>query len=221
MTGDPDAVLRSWAQQLAPLGMGDVLLRAGEPLDALSAWGEIGVQSGWVGGSPGPGWVDVQLWATEGEPILLVSIDRFPDVDRVESTVVDDGGSLEPPPDPSVGARPPAPGDELFDEGSDVIHVPEGARALMPSIPTTRGTGGSTSLLAATDERAVIQRMLDEAVAQNEYHEVSPVEVEEQDEVTVTKGRFVVPAGGWEFQVVAVRVLGEPDAMVWVQSAAD
>jgi len=220
VTGDPEAVLREWAEQLASVGVGDVRVRTGDSdPPEHAAWAEI---SAWESSTPGPGpgWASVELWATSEEPILLVSIDRHHGVDAVPSDVVDPGRSLGEP-RIRVDARPPEPGEPLFDEQGDVVHVPEGARALMPMLPTIRGTGGSTTLLAAADEEAVIQRMLDEAVAQNDFHEVSPVEVEEQDGVVVTTGHFVVPAGGWDLRIVAVRVPGEPDAMLWVQSAAD
>lgn len=221
VTGDPESVLRAWAEQLVPLGVGDVLLRLTEPPSSPAPWGEIGTSpSAWEPNAPPPGFVDVQLWATETDPILLVSIDRHHGVERVPSSFIDDGGELESAPR-EVGGTLPDPGDELFTEQGSVMHLPEGARALMPSIPTSRGTGGSTSVLAAADEVAVIRRMLDEAVAQNEYHEVSPPVVEEQERITVTTARFVVPAGGWDFQVVAVRTPDEREAVLWVQSAAD
>jgi hypothetical protein len=66
-----------------------------------------------------------------------------------------------------------------------------------------------------------IGRMLDEAVAQNGYHEVTGPEAEDQDRGTLTTARFVVPAGGWELRVVAMRVPGADEAILWVQSAAD
>lgn len=218
--GDPEDVLRAWAEQLASVGVGNVRVRTGDSdPPEHSAWAEISAWEGSTSG-PGPGWASVELWATSEDPILLVSIDRHHGIEAVASEVVDPGGSLGSP-RVRVDARPPAPGEPLFDEQGDVVHVPEGARALMPMLPTIRGTGGSISMLAATDEAAVIQRMLDEAVAQNEYHEVGPIEVEEQGDLIVTKGRFVVPAGGWDLQIVAVRAPGEPDAVLWVQSAAD
>jgi hypothetical protein len=140
VTGDPETVLRAWAEQLVPVGLGDVLLRFVEPQFSPAAWGEIGSTTAWGPGSPPPGFVDVQLWATESDPILLVSIDRHHGVEPVSSSLVDDGGALVSDPR-QVGGAPPQPGDELFREQGSVIHVPEGARALMPTIPTMRGTG--------------------------------------------------------------------------------
>lgn len=216
---DPGAVLRRWADQLVSLELGDVRILA---MDSPShgPWASARTYADWDRAGPGPGYGQVELWATQADPILLVTVDRHLGVEPVASAIVE-VATLPPPPTLRVAAKPPAPGDELFVEQTNPIHLPASARALMPTIPTDGGTGGSTSLLMAADEEAVVAEMLAEAVTYSDFHDVQGPEVEEQDGWRVTTGSFVIPAGGWAFRVVAARGPDDAEAVLWVQSWAD
>lgn len=222
VTGDPTDVLQAWAGQLVPLELGDVLLHSSALELEHVPWAEIGTHAEADPDAPGPGWAGVELWDTHHEPILIVSIDRHHGSDGVASEPLAGQGRIVPPTrSPQVSVQPPGPGEELFSEQGEVVRVPEGARALMPMIPTTAGTGGSTSLLASGDELGVIQAMLDEAGSQDGHGEVVGPELQDQDGARVVIASYGVPAGGWGFHVVAVRDPGDAEAMLWVTSYAD
>ncbi len=164
--------------------------------------------------------VDVQLWATDGDPVLLVSLDRGLAVAPRNPTVVDDAG--EPPEPPSdVDGRRRTAGDRLFEEQGTEMHLPDATWSLMPTLPTFGGTGGSTSVIAAEDADAAVRALLDEAQASSDYGEVTEPEATDADGMRVIQAAFVISAGGWGFHVVAVEAPGDPYATLYITSAAD
>ena len=125
---DPVAVFRSWAKQLEVLHVGSVHVRPGERAFDRHPWPELN-GGGFSGGGPPVGdWVDLQLWTTEGAPVLLVTVQRFSD-DGLASTVND---QVVAPRRPSAvvenGER--LSGDVLFEEQGQEIRIPSGSRPL-------------------------------------------------------------------------------------------
>ena len=216
---DPESVVRAWAEQLVELSLGDVRITPAES-PTHGPWVEVGTYHEWDPAGPGPGHARVGLWATDDEPILLVTVSRHHGIDGEAGELVADP-PVPPEPEPQAAGPAPAVGELLFSEQGDTVHVPEGARVLLPVIPTVGGTGGSTSLLVTDDETAVIQRMLDEAAAQSDFGEVRGPQVEDQDGTQVTTAGYSIPAGGWTFEVIALRTPEHPEALLWVQSWAD
>jgi hypothetical protein len=214
----PLKVLRAWVAQLDHLALDDVSVRAGSGEPAQ--WAQVQGFTQYAEGVPPGDWADIQLWAASEGPILLVSLSRVAG-DPHEATVKDDLGD-PPSPDTKVDERARKAGDDLFTEQGDTIHLPARTRPLIGTIPTFGGTGGSTSVLAASDSMKAVRAMLDEAQSTSEYGEVTgPTEVNDADGVQVVSGSFVIPAGGWGFSVVAVRGDGDPYATVYVTSGAD
>jgi hypothetical protein len=206
-------VFRRWVGQLDGLALGEVCVRAG-----------TGPAEPWVQASncdyAGGDYADIQLWATGTEPILLVSLQRTGDDPARAPTVHDDAGN-PPAPRSVVDDTERTAGDQLFSEQGDVLHLPEGTRALMPTIPTFGGTGGSTSVLAAEDGEAAVNSLLDEAVAISDYGEVTDPVISEVEGMGVAYASFVITAGGWGFDVVMVTGPDDPYATVYVVSSAD
>lgn len=214
---DPVAVMRAWVGQLDRLALDQVTVQRG--YDAPAQWMKVTGMTTFVPDHPSGDWADLQLWATSRHPVLLVSINKI----RGEAhapAVNDDAGD---PPEPSVEIEELErhDGDPLFTEQGDTVHVPDGSEALMPTLPTFGGTGGSTSVLAATDADDAVGALLDEAQALSEFGEVTGPTQSEVDGVRVVIGSFVIPAGGWGFTVVAVRAPSDSAATVYVTSSAD
>lgn len=162
---------------------------------------------------------NLELWATSRAPVLLVSIDKIRGEPR-HPAVTDEVGDASAP-STTVEHAERSEGDALFTEQGDTLHLPEDARSLMPTIPTSGGTGGSTSVLAAPDPGDAVGALLDEASALSQDGETTGPTTSTVDGVDVVTGSFVIPAGGWEFWVVAVRAPDDDAATVYVTSAAD
>ncbi|HEX5947410.1 MAG TPA: hypothetical protein VFY82_14085 [Acidimicrobiales bacterium] len=167
--------------------------------------------------------VDVQLWVADDGPVLLVDATRIVDSAAPPRTpTIEEEGAVDGSDSPSpVEASGGSAGDVLFSEQGDAIHLPEGTRALLPTFPTWCGTGGSTSVIAAEDGAAAVQAMLDEARTRSEWGEIEGPDVTTTDGVEVTRADFVISAGGWEFNLLAVRGPDDPYATVYVTSCAD
>jgi hypothetical protein len=151
---------------------------------------------------------------------MLVSLDRAGDDPPRAPEVRDDAGAT-PAPGSVVDESERTAGHQLFSEQGDVVHLPEGTRALMPTIPTFGGTGGSTSVLAAEDGEAAVRAMLDEAMAVSDHGEVTGPVIAEVEGTRVVYASFVITAGGWGFDVVTAQGLDDTYATVYVVSGAD
>lgn len=159
---------------------------------------------------------ELSLWATDSSAILLI-----------QASGLDAACGLEPGPDEGavklqqsglgVGRTS---GEPLFSEQDDPMLVPPNAQTITPTFPISCGTGGSFTVLAASDADAVINALLDAASNYNDEHVVRPTSTT-VDGVTATTGSFAIWAGGWLFDVVAVRGPGDPAATVYVRSCAD
>jgi hypothetical protein len=169
---------------------------------------------------PGGDYADLQLWATGSEPILLISIDRTGDDPARAAGIHDDAGD-PPSPRSVVDDTERTTGDQLFSEQGDVVHLPEGTRSLMPTIPTFGGTGGSTSVLAAADGETAVRGLLDEAMALNDDGVATGPVVSEVDGTRVVHASFVITAGGWGVDVVTVQGPDDDYATAYVVSTAD
>lgn len=213
---DAVAVFRDWVGQLDGLALNDVCVRAGGAgTGAPEPWLQA-TNCDYSGGD----YADLQLWATSSEPILLVSLDRAGDDPPRAPQVRDDAGAT-PAPGSVVDESERTAGHQLFSEQGDVVHLPEGTRALMPTIPTFGGTGGSTSVLAAEDGEAAVRAMLDEAMAVSDHGEVTGPVIAEVEGTRVVYASFVITAGGWGFDVVTAQGLDDTYATVYVVSGAD
>jgi hypothetical protein len=209
--GDPVAVFRAWVDQL------DVLA-----LDEMSVYAGVGPGEPWIQASgSGRDYADLQLWVTGGEPILLVDLNSEGDAAPGGDVAVDDTAGDPPAPSSVVDDAERSAGDELFAEQGDVMHLPQDTRALMPTLPTFGGTGGSTSVLTAEDGEAAVRALLDEARGHDADGEVSGPDVDDVDGTRIVRGGFVITAGGWGFDVVAVEAPGDGGATVYVVSYAD
>jgi len=234
---DAVAVFRRWVDQLTTGGLALDTIEVRSGVGPAEPWMTATGSATFLLGEPSGDSASVQLWATTGaEPILLVGASR-----RVEgadeprsATVVD-----RPPFPDDPGGAPgrtaeggrgvvvdealPGVGDELFTEQGDTIHLPEGARALMPVVPVAAGTGGAHAILAAEDAEAVIQSLLDEATALGEEKggSNSGISYREHDGAQVLSGSFAIPAGGWGFGVRSIQAPGDPWATVYVSTYAD
>lgn len=210
---DPPAVVRAWADQLDGLALERVWV-SGEADYPHSPWMQVGAD--------GSDWASVDLWATGDGPILLVSATRFGE-DPPSAAQVDDDAGSPPAPDPAdIGPSGRTAGDDLFTEQGATLHLPKDTTALMATVPTMGGTGGSTSVLAADDARVALQALLDEAMAASHSGKTDGVEtVPAEGDVEVLTADFVIPAGGWGFDVAAVQGPGDEAATLYVTSYAD
>jgi hypothetical protein len=234
---DPVAVFHTWVEQLATRGLALDTIDVRSGVDPTEPWMTAQGSAEFVLGEPAGDHASVQLWATTGdEPILLVGASRRVDgADEPRPATVVDRPSFSDDPErsPGLGVEGyrgvvvdealPSVGDELFTEQGDTIHLPEGARALVPVVPVMAGTGGARAILAAEDAEAVIQALLDQATALGEQKggSSSGISYEEHDGTEVLRGSFAIPAGGWGFGVTSVRAPGDPWATVYVSTYAD
>lgn len=208
---DPAAVMQAWIDQFerSELRLGEVSAGrgGGGPHDPWL----------WAGGDDGDH-LDVQLWSTEGDPVLLVEVSQRDGsaTETVGGAAVDAGDE----PDSSLAWEERTGGDTLFSEQGDTIHLPDGATAEMPTVPIFAGTGGSFSVFSAPDAEAAVKALLDEAGERSSYGEVSGPHRRDDGPAVVT-GDFVIMAGGWSFDVVAIQAADDDLATVYVTSAAD
>lgn len=221
---DPVGVVRTWVDQLDGLALGQLSVRAAAesgsgPIER-QPWIQVEGMTEYTGG-PASDYVDLQLWVTGGDPILFVSIDRAGDLPPRDPTMVLDNAGHPPPPRSVVNDRDRIAGDELFEEQGDVMPLPAGTWSLMPTLPTRIGTGGSTSVIAAEEADAAVRALLDEAKGLDSLGDVTEPVVTETNGIRVVEAGFVITAGGWSFDVVAVRAPQDPYATVYVTSSAD
>lgn len=221
---DPVGVVRTWADQLDGLALDQVSVRAAAesgsgPIER-QPWIQVEGTTEYTSGRAGD-YVDLELWVTGGDPILLVSIDRVGDLPSGGPMLVLDDAGHPPPPRSVVADRDRIAGDELFEEQGDVMHLPAGTWSLMPTLPTRSGTGGSTSVIAAEEADAAVRALLEEAKSLNSFGDVTEPVVTETNGTRVVEAGFVITAGGWSFEVVAVRAPLDPYATVYVTSGAD
>lgn len=214
---DPVAVVHAWVEQLDQLALDQVTIR--RSLAGPEHWIDVTGGTAFVPDEPSGDRADLELWATSRGPVLLVSIDRIRGEPR-QPVVTDELGDA-PEPSATVEQSERSEGDVLLTEQGDTLHLPEGSRSLMPTIPTSGGTGGSTSVLAAPDPVDAVVALLDEAAAVTENGETTGPTESTVDGVDVVTGSFVITAGGWEFRVVAARAPDDDAATVYVTSAAD
>lgn len=235
---DPVAVFREWVDQLAAgggLALDTMNVRAG--VDPTEPWMTAQGSAEFVLGEPSGDSGHLQLWATTGDdPILLVDASRRvegADEPRRASVVDLPPVSDDPERAPGLGVEGyrgvvvdealPEVGDALLTEQGDTIHLPEGARALIPVLPVQAGTGGAYAILAAEDPEAVIQALLDEAESLGEPKggSSSGMSFAEHDGARIVRASFGIPAGGWGFGVTSIQAPGDPWATVYVSSYAD
>lgn len=216
---DPVAVFRSWVDQLKILHVGEVTVQAAgeEGLPYRGPWLQA---SGYSPGFDGDD-VDLQLWTTGREPVLLVQVTRYSD-DGPETVVTETSLSTDRP-KPVVDLRERTTGDVLFEEQGQEILVPDGSRPLMGTIPNLQGQGGASySLLAAEDGAATVQSLLEQAIleqnAQVIGYDVTGPDTSSADGVEITRGSFRMWEEGYYFHVVAVQAAGDPWATVYVTS---
>ena len=134
---DPVAVFRSWAKQLEVLHVGSVHMRGGDGPGDRQPWLQLD-GGGFSGGGPPIGdWVDLQLWATDGAPVLLVTVQRYSD--DGPATNVDDRLAAPRRPNAVVDNSERSSGDVLFEEQGQEVHVPSGSRPLMGTVPIFGG----------------------------------------------------------------------------------
>lgn len=218
---DPVAVVRAWVEHLDRLALDEVTVQRDGTRP--EQWMAVAGTPGFSGEQPPGDRADLQLWATTRDPVLLVTITVTANEMRGEShepTVKDTAGHPAAP-KAEVGWKTRREGDELFTEQGDTMHLPAGTTSRMPTIPTFGGTGGSTSVLAATDAAETVAALLREAKASSRYGEVTGPTQSETDGLEVVTGSFVIPAGGWGFNVVGVRAPGDGSATLYVTSGAD
>ena len=222
-SSDPLSVFRAWVRQLEPLH-----------LETLRVWSEPRETARWIeavgypggGGSPHGDTASLQLWATDDGPILLIEITRETE-DGPVTTIQDDAGSPAAPTTviESTGRR--EAGDLLFEEQGDEIHLPDGAVALMPTIPVSAGTGGSWSVFSAPDGRKAVDAMMDEASAMHPDESESgnrgatPTTEATLDGIEIHTAAFTICCGGWGFRAVSVQGPSDVTATVYVSSFAD
>lgn len=165
--------------------------------------------------------ISLQLWATDGEPILLVEVSEDSEENAHRHPAVADADVPDEPPT-VVDHHERSAGDTLFTEQGTDIHLPDGTSTLMATLPTQAGTGGSTSLLAAEDGEAAVRAMMDEAMASSEDgHLVGPERATTPGGHEVVRASFSIDAGGWGFEALAIRSPDDHYATVYVTSSAD
>jgi hypothetical protein len=218
---DPVGLVRAWVERLGGLTLNEVSVRAATDSGAGPIEQQPWIQAEGSGGEGGAqDFVGLQLWVTGELPILLVSVDRASDLPPREPRITDEAGQPAAPRS-IVDDLERTAGDELFEEQGDVIHLPSGTSSLMPTLPTFGGTGGSTTVIAAEDADAAVRAMLDEAQGLNEYGEVTEPKVTETNGTEIIQAGFVITAGGWGFDIVAVHAPQDSYATLYVTSTAD
>lgn len=215
---DPVAVFREWVNQLQTLPLADVSVRPGSA--EVGQWLQAQAFGDFRADEPPAGSADLQLWVTEDAPVLLVNISLRPGAEATGSASPP-GWSAPPRPTAEVESGTARTGDVLFTEQGADVHLPEGSRALMPTLPTAAGTGGSTSVLAADDGEAAVQAVLSEAQPLSDFGEVQGPTVSDRDGMQVVTASFNISAGGWGFHAVSVRGSEDENASVYITSAAD
>jgi hypothetical protein len=217
-SSDPVAAFRQWVGQIAELELGRINVQAG---GVPGQWLVASAYGPYEADRPPIGWAEVALWNTADGPILLVDVAQRPGVTSTAVASVPPSIPHAPmPPVPATDTERP-PGKPLFIEQGHTVHVPAGAWKLMATLRTPSGTGGSRSVLATRDASATLAALLKEARSLSSGAEVQGPDTSTYGNLEVTELSFVIPAGGWGFQAVAVRGSGDDDATVYVTSGAD
>jgi hypothetical protein len=218
---DPVNVVRALVERLDGLTLDEVSVHAAANSGAGPIEHQPWIQAdGYSEDGGGRDFLGLQLWVTGDLPILLVAVDRASDLPPRTPTVSDESGRPSAPRS-IVDDRLRTAGDELFREQGDVVHLPRGTWSLMPTLPTSAGTGGSTSVIAAEDPEAAVRALLDEAKSLDGSGTVTEPKVTDMPGTQIVEAGFVISAGGWGFDVVAVRAPQDPYATLYVTSAAD
>jgi hypothetical protein len=214
---DPVAVFRQWLDQLASLQLGEIGVRVGgDPGEWLTASAFGGPHDP---ARPPTGSFELGLWRTENGTYLLVDVARRSDGQPAPASTPPFPAAPTPPAE--VPDRDRRTGDVLFTEQGHEMHMPPRCRDLMPSLPTSNGTGGSTSILAVEDASAAVESLLDEGRSLSAGAEVRGPTTTTQQGVQVTEASFDIGGGGWGFRVLAVRGKDDNFATLWVTSYAD
>jgi hypothetical protein len=217
VTGDVAEVLHGWLEQIAAFGTIPTI-------NAFVAGTGDGRSAGAEGRSYAPGsgeYLKLRISVTQDGPLLVVHYQRPHDQPLDDGLSTEVKEVSEASPGRVIGHEARRSGDPLFEEQGATIHLPPGTRAITPSSAIEVGTGGSATFLVADDPLAAIRAMIDEAVdSSDERYRVEPVETTEGD-LRVITAEFVIPAGGWGFDVVAVQGPGDPVATMFVRSSAD
>lgn len=210
---DPVEAFRRWVAQLAVL-----------PLDTLTADdGPLGQWLSATGGSanaPGePGArARLDLWATAGGAVITVDVFVQPGVAPDRPAVPDVPDAPRPTPDANGPA--PTPGDVLFVEKSDRVLVPDGARALIGTLPRPGGEGGSYSLMAADDAQETVDAILRQSTGLTGMTpDVRQRTVTVEDGVTVRR-LYVSFGSAWQFDLTAVQGADDDEATVYLSTAS-
>jgi len=220
VTGDdPTRAFEAWVDQLSSLHLGRLFVSTSTDGGEAGRWmGAYG--SGSSGLGPSADSAELELWATDAEPLLLVTIRRFSE----EGPPTEVRRDTESPSLRRAPSRVPPrwSGAVLFEEQGDAIRLPARSSALMPTVPVSGGTGGSWSIFAAPDGGDALQALLDQASAASPDGEITvPLTTDVVDAARIHRTSFVISAGGWGFDAVAIEAPGDRSATVYVQSYAD
>ena len=216
---NPGEVFLDWVEQLDKLAIDEVSVRAGSA--AYEPWLQAESVNPFTPEGPPPDVAHLRLWATDDEPILSVEIDRAgaaPDPGRIRIT--GDRGRLPSPPS-VAGEDDREAGDLLFEEQRDEIHLPDDSNTDVPTLPRHAGTGGTFSVFLADDGAAAVDALLAEARSLSDGEEVTGPDESELEGTDIITASFNIPAGGWGFDVVAVRAPDDDRATVYVTTYAD
>jgi hypothetical protein len=224
VTGSPQEVMTSWSEQFAELGLGDVTYLTPSMLesDGPDPWLELSTYSLGSYGNH----ANAELWSTTAGPLLLIEIDRSPDVVAVPVDAPD------LPTLPDAPAPVPMPttlasgGEAAFGPPGAEVDLPPGAEQVMPSVPSISGTGGEVVMLTTDDPLGTVRSLVQEAYDWNEAQPAEPGSIEgphagEVDGSTTAAAEFSSGAGGWGFSVLASQAPEDELASVWVRTYAD
>ncbi len=214
---DPIAVFQQWVDQLALLPLDDVAVSPGQAATGqwLTAFGTTTYRPDKPSGAS----AELQLWATAAGPVLLVDISVVPGADPARPSVPTVPNALRPTTD--VDSDPARAGEVLFAEKRQPVHLPDGTRGLLGTIPTPAGTGGSFTVVATKDAEKAVRALLDEAKTYAAAPDVRGPTSTVQDGVRVVRADFDIPGGGWGFDVVSVQADDDAEATLFVSSDAD
>lgn len=217
---NPGDVFLDWIEQLDELAVTEVAVRAGTA--PREPWLMAESVNPFRPDGPPPDVAYLRLWATEGDPILSVEIDRAEaaaDPGRIR--ISGDRGRLPAPPAVADDDDREA-GDLLFEEQGAKVHLPKGAVTDVPTLTRTAGTGGTFSVFFSDSGAATsVESLLREARATSDDEEVTGPEESTVEGVKVVSASFNIPAGGWGFDVVAVQGPDDDEATVYVTTFAD
>lgn len=216
---NPGEVFLDWIEQLDELAVSEVVVRAGSA--PYEPWLMAESVNPFRPDGPPPDVAYLRLWATKGDPILSVEIDRAaaaPDPGRIRIT--GDRGRLPAPPAVADDDEREA-GDVLFEEQGTKVNLPKGSSTDVPTLTRTAGTGGTFSVFFAEDARAAVEALMRDVRATSDDEEVTGPEESTVAGVKAVSASFDIPAGGWGLDVVAVQGPDDDKATVYVTTFAD